>query len=388
MSRSRNLGYGEGSIYQEGETGRWRGELRIGVKRRRVSAWTRREVVEKLDELRSLNAAGLMMGNNIRVGEWFDWYDGVVISTKNKSNAASYRWALKHCEPLRGHRLAELEVEHVEDLFRELARVKPQSAKTKGRGGQNCTGLSKSSLFRVKMVLGAALYEAERRDKVRRNVARLAYLPSAPVRKRVRRSLTAEQARKFLAAVKGKPDEALVLTSLMLGLRPGEIIGLPWKAVDLKEGTIEIRQSLKRQPDSSLVVGPPKVDSYRNLRLPIEVIDALKAHKAHQRRKELAAHVWDNRDGLVFTTSMGTPIDPSNLRRTISDLATLADVGHLAPNELRHSAASLLVEAGVPLQQVADMLGHKDIRMLAQTYRHKIQGVVDVTAGQARMLIG
>jgi hypothetical protein len=57
MSRSRNLGYGEGSIYQEGDTGRWRGEFRIGVKRRRVSAWTRREVVEKLDELRSLNAA-------------------------------------------------------------------------------------------------------------------------------------------------------------------------------------------------------------------------------------------------------------------------------------------------------------------------------------------
>ena len=85
---------------------------------------------------------------------------------------------------------------------------------------------------------------------------------------------------------------------------------------------------------------------------------------------------------------LGTPIDPSNLRRTISDLATLADVGHLAPNELRHSAASLLVEAGVPLQQVADMLGHKDIRMLAQTYRHKIQGVVDVTDGQAKMLIG
>ena len=63
-------------------------------------------------------------------------------------------------------------------------------------------------------------------------------------------------------------------------------------------------------------------------------------------------------------------------------------MGHLAPNELRHSAASLLVEAGVPLQQVADMLGHKDIRMLAQTYRHKIQGVVDVTGGQARMLLG
>ena len=63
-------------------------------------------------------------------------------------------------------------------------------------------------------------------------------------------------------------------------------------------------------------------------------------------------------------------------------------MGHLSPNELRHSAASLLVANGTPLQDVSDMLGHRDIRMLAQTYRHKIRSVVDVTTGQERMLLG
>jgi hypothetical protein len=90
----------------------------------------------------------------------------------------------------------------------------------------------------------------------------------------------------------------------------------------------------------------------------------------------------------VFTTAIGTPTDPSNLRRTISDLANLADIGHLAPNQLRPSVAPLLFEARVPLQQVADMLSRKDIRLMAQSYRHTIQSVVDVTGGQARMLLG
>lgn len=57
MARSRKLGYGEGSIYQQSD-GRWRGELRLGPKRRRVSAWTRSEVIAKLDELRGEELGG------------------------------------------------------------------------------------------------------------------------------------------------------------------------------------------------------------------------------------------------------------------------------------------------------------------------------------------
>jgi integrase len=66
-------------------------------------------------------------------------------------------------------------------------------------------------------------------------------------------------------------------------------------------------------------------------------------------------------------------MDFSNFRRLTTQYAKEAGIGSLAPNELRHSAASLLVATGTPLQDVSDMLGHRDIRMLAQTYRHKIR---------------
>jgi hypothetical protein len=106
--------------------------LRIGVKRRRVSAWTRREVVEKLDALRALTESGQPLGKDIRVGEWFDWYIDVVVAHQSANTAASYKWAFRQCAPLRGHRLSELEIGHVEDLFAELAREKPQSIQKKG----------------------------------------------------------------------------------------------------------------------------------------------------------------------------------------------------------------------------------------------------------------
>jgi site-specific recombinase XerD len=89
----------------------------------------------------------------------------------------------------------------------------------------------------------------------------------------------------------------------------------------------------------------------------------------------------------VFPNEIGRPIDPSNLRREIAGLCEGAGIEpSISPNELRHSAASLLVNAGVPLEEVADFLGHANVRMLAQTYRHRVKRVVNLTEAQGRML--
>jgi integrase len=74
----------------------------------------------------------------------------------------------------------------------------------------------------------------------------------------------------------------------------------------------------------------------------------------------------------VFTTEIGSPIDPSNLRRQCRKLCVRAGVDPVTPNELgRHTAASLLWEAGVPLERIAEMLGHESTRMLERHYRHR-----------------
>ena len=385
MARSRRLGYGEGSIYHE-QSGRWRGELRLGTKRRRVSGATRSEVVRKLDELRAQSEAGLPLGTDMRLGEFLDWYLETIAAEKNPSTYANCAWVVRQLAPLRGRRLRELDVLEFEALLKDLASRAPGPAAKKGRGGRQ-KPLAKSSLNRIKMVLGAALHEAERRGLVARNIARLAHLPPGAPGVTPRRSLSVEEANRFVAAVRGTEDEALVLVALTMGLRPGEVTGLTWDAVDLDEGVLTVRQALKRLPDGTYVIGPPKVGSYRLLRLPDDLVALLRSHRLAQRKARLASEVWEDH-GLVFTNALGRPIDSSNLRRLVATYAKRAGVGHLSPNELRHSAASLLVANGTPLQEVSDLLGHRDIRMLAQTYRHKIRSVVDVTAGQKRMLLG
>ena len=127
-----------------------------------------------------------------------------------------------------------------------------------------------------------------------------------------------------------------------------------------------------------------KADSYRTLRLPSPVVDSLRAHKKAQAAESLKAPVWEHYD-LVFPNAIGAPIDPSNLRRRVRDVCEKAGVDPISPNELRHSAATLMMEAGVPIQEAADVLGHNDMRMMSKVYRHK-RGVVDATEGQERML--
>jgi len=80
--------------------------------------------------------------------------------------------------------------------------------------------------------------------------------------------------------------------------------------------------------------------------------------------------------GLVFTTEVGTPIDPANLRRSFAALTEAAGLGHWTPYELRHSAASLLSAAGVHAEVVGDVLGHDGTRMVATVYRHAVTPTV------------
>ena len=126
----------------------------------------------------------------------------------------------------------------------------------------------------------------------------------------------------------------------------------------------------------------PKLDS------PGPVVGALKGHRVRQIEERLAAgSAWQD-SGLVFTTTIGTPINPSNLRRSFRRVTTAAGLGRWHPHELRHSAASLLSAAGVPLEVVADVLGHDGTRMTALVYRHAVSPTVGAAMAPMESLFG
>jgi len=188
--------------------------------------------------------------------------------------------------------------------------------------------------------------------------------------KREGRSLTVEQARGLLDTAKGERLEALYVVLLSLGLRRGEALGLAWDDLDLDTGTLIARQALKRE-GGVLALGAVKTaGSRRAMNVPRPVVDTLRAHRRRQAEERLAAgSAWTD-TGLVFRTTIGTPIDPANFRHYFTALCQRAGLGHWHPRELRHSAASLMLAQGVPLEVVSEILGYASIRMTKDVYGH------------------
>jgi integrase len=157
---------------------------------------------------------------------------------------------------------------------------------------------------------------------------------------------------------------------LSTGLRRGEALGLQWKDFDSATGILLVRRSLKREGGVLITADTKTSKSRRAVNVPPQMISALKAHKARQAEARLAlGKAWQN-TGFMFTSSIGTPIDPRNLNREFRIICNEAGLGNWHPHELRHSAASLMLAQGVKLQVVSDVLGHASIRMTADVYGH------------------
>jgi integrase len=238
--------------------------------------------------------------------------------------------------------------------------------------------------------LVTALEHAVRRELVPKNVAKLTRTPAGPVAER--RTLTPPEARALMAAVAGDGLEALVIVGVTMGLRPGELLGLAWWGVDLAARVIHVRQALLRERNQP-VLGDLKTDrSRRSLECPPVVCEALVRRRELQRLERVAAgpewsEQWE-REQLVFTTTKGTPVDASNLRRYFHQACRRAEIGRWTPYEMRHSAASLLSHEGVPLERVADTLGHDGTRMVREVYRHAVVPTVTAAVEPMQRLFG
>jgi integrase len=192
-----------------------------------------------------------------------------------------------------------------------------------------------------------------------------------------RRALTADGAQALLAAAKRDPLDAYVVVGLLTGLLPGELLGLQWDAVDLDAGTVAVRGSLK-QEQGQVRLGDVKRgirQSRRTIALPVRAVEALRAHRLAQRQQRL--RVWTDMD-LVFPSEVGTPMHRSNLQHRVDRITERAGLGHLSLTEIgRHSAASLMADDGVSLEEIADQFGHASTRMLERHYRHRLQPSID-----------
>jgi integrase len=351
---------GEGSVYQRGD-GLWIGALTVGYtangrqKRKTVSAHTQKEALKNLRAAQRQVDEGLPPSNDtIVVSQLLERWLKHKRRRLSPSTYDNYDWAVRvHLVPAIGRkRVAKLTTSDVDDLI----ALKEDE------------GLSPSAVLRIRSVLASALDQGIVWGFVPRNVARLSEPPKRVTKEG--RTLTPDQARRLLASVEGKRLETLYVLMITLGLRRGEVLGLKWSDLSTRKRTLSVERALKRE-NGKLVLGDLKTKgSRRILNLPDEVVKSLGSHKARQAAERLkAGEVWQE-SGLIFTTEIGSPIDPRNLHRDFVKVSEAAGLGRWHLHELRHSATSLMLSEGIPLKVVADVMGHSSVRMTADVYGH------------------
>ena len=164
--------------------------------------------------------------------------------------------------------------------------------------------------------------------------------------------------------IAGNRQEALYKLAIATGMRQGEILGLTWPDVDLDKGTLSVRRSLKYY-DGAYHLDDVKTDrSRRTLTLAPPLVAALREH----RRKQIVRSSWR----LVFVTRSGRPLNGTNVTHTLQRHLAEAGLPRIRFHDLRHGAATYLLEAGVPLKEVSDLLGHQQISTTADIYAHTL----------------
>ncbi len=356
-------GKGEGSIYRR-KDGVWIGAIELGWingkrSRKVVSALTRGEVVKRLRELQLVIEQGMTpVSDRLTVDEYLNgWITNRIPGTITTRTQELYERAVKsYINPSIGKlRLNKLAPSDVSRMLQDL----------------EAKGYSPATRRIARSTLRRALRMAEQDGVLSRNVASIAEGPKLDHREG--RSLTPDQAKQFLRAVKGHRHEAAYVLALSLGLRRGEILGLTWRDVDRAEDAVvlHIRHQLVRDKNGVHLVDLKTVRSRRTLHLSRPLVEILERHRVRQDAEELVrGKLWHNDHELIFTSNIGTPLDPEDFGKTVPKICVEAGLGHWSIHELRHSCASLLIAMEVPLEVVAQQMGHASIQVTMDVYGH------------------
>ncbi len=242
-------------------------------------------------------------------------------------------------------------------------------------------GLSVRMVQYIHAVLRNALQNAVREELLSRNVAKLVQVETPDYE--VGRGLTIPDAQRLLQTVQGTRWHSVYVLALLLGMRRGELLGLRWSDVDMEAGTLTVRQNLVRVGGQLRIQAPKSRRSRRTLPLPPQVLTALRRQRSVQAADQLAAGSSWADNGLVFTTSLGTPIEPSNLTRHFYGARDRAGLPAVRFHDLRHTCLTLLLNLGTRPHIAQAIAGHSHVDVTMMIYAHS--GMTEQTEALRRL---
>ncbi len=359
--RQRPRRYGDGSVFQRAD-GRWSAELFVDEAltgrrvRRTVYGKSAGEVEAKLVKLREradqalpVTPAGLSVGTYLR-----EWLTQIAAPRVRPNTLKAYRLQVeRYLVPGLGSRpLGKLTAR---DVRRFVDRLRSQ-------------GVGVRTIQYVHATLRAALEDAVREEVLARNVAKLVRVPRPAPEER--RPLDVDEVRQLLKATREHRLHAMFVVFALLGMRRSEVLGLQWRDVDLDARVVRVERGLHRLDDGLKLLPPKTKRSRRTVPLPAVVVQALTEHKERQEheRQELGPS-WPA-TGFVFTTPIGSAIDPRNCTRIVLEECERAGVRRVRLHDFRHGCVSVLLSLGVPPRTAMEIVGHSTLEMTMTVYGH------------------
>ncbi len=309
----------------------------------------------------------------LTVGEFLtQWLENYAVTNTSPRTAEGYRVIIhRHLMPNFGALpLSQLHPSHIQGYYAK--------ALSEGRADNNGK-LSAQTVRNIHKVLSEALNHAVKWQILVRNVA-LAVDPPRPSQSEMA-TFTEEQARIFLEAVAESPYHELFTVALYTGMRRSELLGLPWKDVDVYLAQLSVTQTLHRLSGRGFVFGKPKTTkSRRTIALPPTVCILLRQLQERQVSERLLLGIKLQDNDLVFSKPDGKPLDPSTITHTFRKIVKSAGLPTLRFHDLRHTHASLMLKQGVHPKIVSERLGHSSIGITLDTYSHVMPGLQEAAA--------
>lgn len=353
----RRRGHGEGSIYQRASDGKWVAALDLGWiagtrKRKTIYGDTRKEVADKLRKLQYQHSQGVNVAPERMTVETLlrRWLADVVALRSRPGTLTIYTGVVeRQLIPVLGRRqLGQLTRQDVQALVAQLSSG----------------GAAPRTVQLAHTCLRSALTQAVEWDLCPRNVADGVTLPRVIAYDA--RALNIVQIKELILALKGDPLETLYLTTLVLGLRRGEVGGLQWGDINWASNTLRIARGVGVVNKQPVLTETKTARSRRTLPMPEFLADKLAIYEKDQRERGIPTGPGD----LVFPGADGAPWYPTLLNGALSKLLKQAGLPHMRFHDLRHSCASLLAALDVQPRYAMAILGHSRISMTMDVYTH------------------
>lgn len=347
----------EGTIYKL-PNGRWCAQVTLEGHRISKTFDTQKEGLNWIRKTRGQIDDGMSYtSTKITLGEYMKSWLTSTKSSKRTSTWSHYEQVTRnYIVPRLGQiKIIDLRPEYIQGFYNQLLEQE----------------IGTYTILKIHTVLHSALQYATELGMVNRNSASFAHPPKEPATEMA--ILNEKQVSQFLIGAKTHRWEALFHLAISTGARQMELLGLKWTDLDWIRQTLKIERQLLRPDGKGPRFSAPKTRfAKRSIALGSKTIKVLRAHYDRQQGERLAAGEKWREHGLIFTTSLGTPIHPRNLLRDFKKLLRDSGLPTIRFHDLRHTAASLMLNNNIPPIVVSRRLGHAKASITLDVYGHLI----------------